>query len=81
MPLSASTVVGEGRGLSPGAKAEVGEGTTSLSRLPDGLDEKLFVFQENAEVLGRDCCGSSNDGVVGCESANETEGSEFLRLG
>lgn len=73
-------MVGEGRGLSPGANAEVGEGRTSRRRLPDGLDEKLFVFQANEDVPGREW-GKSNDGVEGCGSANDVEGSEFLRLG
>ena len=81
MPSSVSTVVGDGKGLSPGAKAEVGEGKTSFKRLPVCEDVKLFVFQGNADVLGRDCCGSSMEGVVGCESANELVGREDLRLG
>lgn len=80
MPSSPSSVVGEGRGLSPGGYAEVGDGATSFKRLFE-LVVKLGVFQGNAEVLGRACCGNSNDGVVGCEPANETEGSENLRFG
>lgn len=65
MPSSPSAAAGEGRGLSPGKCAEVGEGTTSLRRLFAGELLKLDVFQGNAEVPGRFWFGSSSDGVVG----------------
>lgn len=81
MPSSAScVVVGEARGFSPGGYAEVGEGATSFRRLFE-LEVKLGVFQGNAEVLGRVCCGNSSDGVVGSDPANDTDGNEYLRFG
>jgi hypothetical protein len=62
-----------------GGKAEVGEGAISL--LERFNPPKLGVFQGNDEVLGRDCWGSSREGVVGCEPANDTDGSENFRFG
>jgi hypothetical protein len=73
-------VVGDGRGWW-GANADVGEGTTSRSRLPDWFAVKLFVFHAKPDVPGRDWWPCSRDGVVGFDSANDVDGSEFLRLG
>lgn len=82
LPSSPSIVVGEGIGLlSVGGKAEVGEGAISFFERLLTKPLKLGVFQGNDEVLGRDCWGSSRDGVVGCEPANDTEGSENFRFG
>jgi hypothetical protein len=80
MPLSASRVVGDGSDLSLGAKADVGDGTSSRRRLPDWDDVKVLVDHENAEVGARDCGGYSV-GVGGPDSANDTAGSEFFRFG
>lgn len=60
MPWSVSVVVGDGNDLSPGANAEVGDGRTSRSLLPDWLLLKLFVFQAKVEVAVR---GGSNESV------------------
>jgi hypothetical protein len=54
MPLSVSRVVGDGSDLSLGAKADVGDGTSSRRRVPDWLDVKLLVLHENADVAARD---------------------------
>jgi hypothetical protein len=78
VPSSCSGALGDGRALSAGKKPEVGDGRTSLKRAPDWLAVKLLVFHAKAELPGR---GNSLAGVVGCRSANETEGNDGFRLG
>jgi hypothetical protein len=54
MPSSPSGAAGEGKDLSLGKWADVGDGTTSLRRLFAWVPLKLEVFQGKADVPGRD---------------------------